>query len=406
MLNIKQTIESNIWAFPWKFRESFLILFAFVFMGFVLEYTTAFELTGVVFPKNVIIITIYIGLIFLSYFLLRKTKIFLWLRSPYLAIASICSVLFLVILMGSFTQDMTSSSAWVNDWSLNRIAFSFPFLFALFFFLTNLAFITIYRCSEFSLRNILFTLNHLGLFISTIALMFSVGDIEKFTVKIDKNNYLYEVGAHRTQLPFALKLVEFNIDFFPPKIAVVDNQLDEVIGGNGFLVSAETDSAISFKGYQISVEKWLPKAVKYGEDYFFVNDIGYAPAVQCKVIKPDNSVVKPWISSGSFAYPSEFYSLDSNYTIVMLEAEAKSFQSKIRVYYTNDKDEDILLEVNKPETIEGWDIYQTDYDKEMGSWSDYSIIEMVHDPWLPVIYVGVAMLILGSVLLMFVGKQD
>jgi cytochrome c biogenesis protein ResB len=90
----------------------------------------------------------------------------------------------------------------------------------------------------------------------------------------------------------------------------------------------------------------------------------------------------------------------------MLEAEAKSFQSKIRVYYTNDKDEDILLEVNKPETIEGWDIYQTDYDKEMGSWSDYSIIEMVHDPWLPVIYVGVAMLILGSVLLMFVGKQD
>jgi hypothetical protein len=401
-----QTTSTPIWTFPWKFKESFLVLFAFIFIGFALEYFTNFELNGVAYPQNIIIISIYIGLIIISYFLLRKTLIFQWLKSPYLAIASISSVLFLVILMGSFTQDMPSNSALVNDLSLNRIAFSYPFLFVLFFFLTNLAFIIIYRCSKISLRNILFALNHLGLFISTIALMFSVGDVEKYTVRIDKTNLVYELGEAKRPLPFALQLIEFNIDFFPPKIAVVDNHLDEVVSGNGNILSADTDSIIEFNQYKIAIEQWLPKAVKYGDNYFFVNDIGYSPAVQCKITNAKGEESKPWLSSGSFMYPSEFYSLDSNYTVVMLESEAKTFQSRIKVLHQDKSEEIINLEVNKPINIKGWDIYQTDYDKEMGSWSGYSVVEMVYDPWLPVVYVGVAMLIVGAALLMFVGKTD
>ncbi|RLD80087.1 MAG: hypothetical protein DRJ10_07910, partial [Bacteroidetes bacterium] len=54
--------------------------------------------------------------------------------------------------------------------------------------------------------------------------------------------------------------------------------------------------------------------------------------------------------------------------------------------------------------INGWDIYQTDYNKEMGMWSDYSIIEMVHDPWLDVIYIGVFLMLIGVVLLIFTGR--
>jgi len=42
----------------------------------------------------------------------------------------------------------------------------------------------------------------------------------------------------------------------------------------------------------------------------------------------------------------------------------------------------------------------------MGEWSDYSVIEMVHDPWLNVIYFGVFLMLIGVILLIFTGRVN
>ena len=54
--------------------------------------------------------------------------------------------------------------------------------------------------------------------------------------------------------------------------------------------------------------------------------------------------------------------------------------------------------------IEGWKIYQLSYDESKGGWSDISIFELVRDPWLPVVYTGIVMMMLGAVCL-FVNAQ-
>lgn len=59
------------------------------------------------------------------------------------------------------------------------------------------------------------------------------------------------------------------------------------------------------------------------------------------------------------------------------------------------------ITVNSPLELQGWKIYQTSYDENMGQWSTSSILELIRDPWLPVVYVGLGMLILGSFLLLF-----
>jgi len=51
--------------------------------------------------------------------------------------------------------------------------------------------------------------------------------------------------------------------------------------------------------------------------------------------------------------------------------------------------------VNHPCYHKGWLIYQSDYDYERG---DYSVIRLVRDPWLPIIFLGMALLAVGSVL--------
>lgn len=406
--NSRSSITTALWQFPWKYKESFILVFSAVIIGFIIEFFTNTPVASLSFPDNVIFLTRYIFIILSIHFFLRKTIAYTWLKSPYLAIASIIAVLLLVILMGSFTQDMPSSRSWVNTFGLNRIAFSYPFVMVLAFFLTNIALVTLSRLIDLTLRNILFATNHLGIFITSIALIFSVGDIQKHTVKVETNNYLYTVENNNRieELPFALRLVDFNIEFFAPKIAIVDNASDEVISGNGFLISLDTDSVLKYKGYEISKEEFLPKSVRQGDRYYFVNDVGFAPSALLKIVAPDKSISHQWVSCGSFVYPSDYISLDSNYTVVMLEPESKVFQSKIQVLYPNEDKELIDLKVNQPVTLESWDIYQTDYDKKSGVWSDYSIIEMVKDPWLPVIYIGIGMLIFGALLLMFVGQTE
>jgi len=396
--------NKNFWMFPWKYKQSFVIIFVFIFIGFFLELFTNGTLKGISYPTNIYVLSSFIVIVAILFFVIRNTEFWKWLKSTYLAISVISSMLFLVILMGSFSQDVNSQIAWVNSLSLNNIAFSYPFIFVLLFFLTNLIFVIIYRFKELRLRNLLFILNHLGIFITTVALIFSVGDIQKHTLRVDKKNYLYTINGR--ELPFALRLVDFQLDLFPPKIAIVDNAKDEIINKNNFVISVNTDSVISFKNYEISVLEWLPKSVKQGNKYFFVNDVGYTQSAHLQILNTNGKKQDKWVSCGSFVYPSEQASIDSNYTVVMLDPEPKTFKSEILVHFRSGESEKIVLEVNKPATIVGWDIYQTDYNKEMGTWSDYSVIEMVKDPWLPVIYTGIAMLIIGAIMLMFVGKKD
>ena len=66
--------------------------------------------------------------------------------------------------------------------------------------------------------------------------------------------------------------------------------------------------------------------------------------------------------------------------------------------------EEFYIEVNKPVSIDGWKIYQTGYDEMLGRWSDRSVIELVRDPWLPVVYIGIFMILIGTLYLLWMGK--
>lgn len=53
--------------------------------------------------------------------------------------------------------------------------------------------------------------------------------------------------------------------------------------------------------------------------------------------------------------------------------------------------------VNQPLALNGWKIYQTSYDEKLGRWSDISVVELVSDPWLPLVYLGIFILMLGTI---------
>ena len=81
----------------------------------------------------------------------------------------------------------------------------------------------------------------------------------------------------------------------------------------------------------------------------------------------------------------------------------KRFASDVVVKGKSGKETSAVIEVNKPLKIDGWKMYQYGYDEEAGVEGKMSILQMVKDPWLPLVYLGIIMMLAGAFLMMIVG---
>ena len=96
--------------------------------------------------------------------------------------------------------------------------------------------------------------------------------------------------------------------------------------------------------------------------------------------------------------------LDMHNFLVMTMPEPEKYSSNITLHGRDGEEVPLTLEVNKPYKYQGWKLYQLSYDDSMGKWSRLSVIEAVRDPWLPVVYFGVFLLLGGALYLFWMGR--
>ena len=87
------------------------------------------------------------------------------------------------------------------------------------------------------------------------------------------------------------------------------------------------------------------------------------------------------------------------------DGSPKRYASEVLIRKTSGETVETTIDVNRPVKIEGWKIYQYGYDTEMGAQSHISILELVSDPWLPFVYVGIYMMLGGAVCLFIFGGR-
>ena len=87
------------------------------------------------------------------------------------------------------------------------------------------------------------------------------------------------------------------------------------------------------------------------------------------------------------------------------DGSPRRFASDIQILTKTGKNIQTTVEVNKPVEVDGWKIYQYGYDTQMGAMSQYSILELVSDPWLPLVYTGIYMMLAGAVCMFLKGKK-
>lgn len=156
--------------------------------------------------------------------------------------------------------------------------------------------------------------------------------------------------------------------------------------------------------WKITLHKYIENAIPETDStYIHHTMFGSTNAAYVTVENVKTGVKKKeWISAGNYQFPPRAIELDKMHTLVMAPPEARKFQSEVIVYQKNTKEmREEKIEVNHPIEVDGWRIYQVSYDERMGRWSELSVVELISDPWLPVVYTGIFLLIAGGIAFLF-----
>ena len=86
------------------------------------------------------------------------------------------------------------------------------------------------------------------------------------------------------------------------------------------------------------------------------------------------------------------------------DGSPKRFASQIKIQTKQGENIKATIDVNNPFEIEGWKIYQYSYETSMDGENNISILELVSDPWLPLVYAGFFMMLAGAACLLLTSK--
>ncbi len=402
-----------IWQKPWQYKEGLIISLTLLILGFAMEYSSGGS--GVIhlieYPNN-----LYFGGALIAFIILlsafgKQLAIVQWLESIPAAISSIALLLFVSLLMGLTLQYDNGAPELIKKLGLSHVITSWPYLLSNLFLLLSLGMVTLKNLKTFELRKLGYIVSHLGLWIVIFGANFGSSQLLRLQMKVtegDISNTAYDINTNtKYQMPFAIKLNDFVLEEYKPKLAIVNNQTGKLLKGNGKnIILVDTTKNQQLLDWKINIEEYIYSSAKAGNRYYFINERGAAPSALVNAITKSGDTISGWIGCGSHNRPYESLKLTNELSLIMLFPEPKKFTSKIEILQPNGKHQNIELQVNKPIKVAGWKIYQLSYDSELGRWSDVSVFEIVRDPWLPVVYIGIFLMLIGAVYMFWVGAKN
>jgi hypothetical protein len=396
---------------PWSYNESFIIAFTLIVLGFLVELVFQGQLVPAPHrPENLIILFASITFLALVHFFFRKAAIVKWFSSIPCAVSGIVSYAGLVLILGFIRQEGEGQPQWMQQLGLNHLKNSWPFLFIEVYLFVSLGMVVLRRAYPFTRKNFGFLLNHFGLWLTLMAVAMGAGDLQRLRVSIFENGDFLDKGVRTGHeiynLPFSLKLLDFKMETYNPKIMLSDTMggLPEKQKGEK-LPLIEKGSEYKLNNYSITVLNILPSAAR--------TDSGYVPSIEpmaaaAALVHVKNLVtgdsLTNWLCSGSRVMLPEYILLEKNLGLWLLSPEPKKYESEIVVKTRLGDIDTVTVEVNRPYKTKGWSFYQAGYEEKMGPASQLSIIEAVYDPWLPVVYTGIILMIAGAFYLFWLGR--
>ncbi|MFA6334994.1 MAG: cytochrome c biogenesis protein ResB [Bacteroidales bacterium] len=365
---------------PETFIKEVTFILAVTFAGVALQFVTgAFDFAILAFPVNLIFLLIFIVLM-----AVRPSNAIGRFGTLSISIILISVLIILSIIMGLVPE--------------NNVKNSWPFVLTYLMLLVNLALVIGRRIRTFKLKDTGFMLNHLGLFILLFSASFGSADMERYFMKVDQGDIEWRGRSTKTgvvvELPVAVQLTDFKIEEYQTKLALVSRKTGELLPeGKPQYSESKLNSKSHLGEWSIIVDSIIDRKK-------------YAPAAYIEAINENSGDEhKGWVSCGNYFQSHKVLNLTDEYCIAMTYPEPKSFSSEVEVFKEGGASKKGIIQVNHPLTIGQWKIYQYSYNTQMGRNSDYSVFELVYDPWLIPAYAGIIMLFTGVMTLFCRGAR-
>lgn len=422
-----------MWNKPWSLKEGFIIGAGLLVTGLMLQLSVGpVDWQAFAFPVNVITLAVFLALIAVVYALRPRVYGFRYLTTFTAAVPALIYAVILTATMG-LTKQLPSGPFMLAEPSLadtvgiTRMLSFWPFILIYVWMTLLLGQVIIHRLLHlhpkraFWTRDIPFLMNHLGLFITIVTATLGNADMQRLKMTISQEAPEWRAVDDRGEmheLPIAIQLKQFTIDEYPPKLILIDNNTGNAVDGQ----QAETlliDSTFTegqLGDWRIRLVKKLDYAAPVlQEDSTYFEEWMQTGAVSAVCVEadwhPSTPAKRPylkksgWITSGSYMFPYQMLKIDQQVSLAMMPREPQRYISRVEILTESGKDIETNILVNKPFSIDGWKIYQLNYDTQKGRWSEISILELVSDPWLPFVYTGIYMMLLGTVLMFILAQR-
>ena len=401
------------WEHPWRYRESFMVVLELFLLGLIFEVLTGGRGAPLLqWPVNMIVGAGIPVLLFIIYYRFRKKAIVKWFSSVPAAISAISFFAFVVMLLGFIPQGDPHASKYLKLMGFTHMKNSWLMMVSGIYFLVTLGFVILRRATPINRKNMGFLLNHAGLWITIAAGYLGSGDLVRLNVSTIEGHSPVNMGMdNRTgqamEIPFSIGLEDFKIEDYNPKIAILDGRTGEVLNEDGkSIVLIKEGLKTNILDWEIEITEFLPNTLRTEDGYFPADSVGSAPASFVMAVNQVSGEEKSgWISCGSFRVMHQHLPLDQHSFLVMTFPEPEKYSSDIIIIGEDEEEIPLTLEVNKPYKYKGWKLYQLSYDDRMGKWSKLSVIEAVRDPWLPLVYTGIFLLLAGAAYLFWIGRE-
>ncbi len=396
---------------PYKYPEAFFISFILTLIGFLIEFITPGN--GVDIPSTPYNVYIFFGVITVIVFIhiFFKERYFIkWLSSVPVAISSIVALSFVVLIMGLTHQEDVADSL-LTKMGITHLAKSWVLLVCASYFLLNLGLVIMRRALPLTKKNIGFIFNHFGLWLTVMTAVLGSGDLKRLRMVVFENEGQVWIAEDENkiqyEMPIAIDLKDFVLEEYNPKISLIDNTSGEIINKDGKgLPLIEEGKEYNLLHWTIKIDTLYKFAALLEDKYVEYPSDGACQAVKVTATNQlDNSSISEWLSAGSYIFDYKYIVLDQKYSLVMLQPEPEKYISKVTLYANDKTVIDTVIEVNKPIKINGWKVYQLSYDKTKGRWSEASVFELVRDPWISVVYLGMFFVLAGGLYLFWIGKK-
>ena len=386
----------------WSYKSSFAAVGLAVLIAFVVELLCGgreFEMPA--WPGNAYLLLAFLSALLIMHLFRGRAGAARALSKIPMALAAITAFSAFCVLAGVIPQ-RSGAGGLLQLSGLSHLTSSLPFLVSGGVLLACLGLAILSRMRPPRLCNLGFVCNHLGLFLIVAGGAFGSGDFKRGMIVFRQSQSSAEArderGA-RVELPFTLTLKDFAVEYFPAETALFEK-------GPGADPPMLVYSAVAAAGqvsrlgeWEVTVEEFLSSAEEDGRGGFigFSAGGGVAAARVRALNTASKEAAAGWISARGAERAPRHLMLDSRSVILLKHGSPRQFRSVLRAEFEDGSVIDgITLEVNKPYQLAGWQLYQAGYNQSAGQGADISAVEAVRDPWLVVVYIGIFMLMAGT----------